>query len=49
MLTITIHSGLYSEDAPPVEIADKISASMPNLVLTAISHRKAKIIAELDK
>jgi hypothetical protein len=44
-----IHSALYSENAPPVEIADKLSASMPNLVLAGISYRATKIIAELDK
>jgi len=50
MLTTTIiHSALYAEAAPPVDIADKISASIPNIVLARISYRATKIIAELDK
>ena len=49
MLKKTIHSALYAETAPPVEIADRLSASMPNIVLAGISYRATKIIADLDK
>ncbi|KIM39336.1 hypothetical protein M413DRAFT_74877, partial [Hebeloma cylindrosporum] len=45
----TLMEGRYSEVAPPVEIADKLSASMPNLVLAGISYRATRTIAELDK
>ena len=32
-----------------MDIADKISASIPNVVLARISYRPTKIIAELEK
>jgi len=49
MLTPIIYSAVYSETSPPVEIADKIVASMPHLVMAGVSYRTAKTIAELDK
>ena len=47
--TIIIHLALYAESAPPVGIADKISASIPNIVLARISYHATKIIAKLEK
>ncbi len=42
-------SGLYSEDGPPTDIADRLSASFPHLMSIELGRRSAERIAELDK
>jgi hypothetical protein len=42
-------SGLYEENGPPTDVADKISASFPNLFMSGLGYRSAKLIAEADK
>ncbi|KAL0956661.1 hypothetical protein HGRIS_002793 [Hohenbuehelia grisea] len=41
--------GLYSEQAPPTDVADRINASFPNLLMTGIAQRQARQIADADK
>ncbi|PPQ74602.1 hypothetical protein CVT24_004191 [Panaeolus cyanescens] len=41
--------GMYDEDSPPTEVADKIAASFPFLFAPATGYRTANHIAELDK
>ncbi|KAG5641535.1 hypothetical protein DXG03_004810 [Asterophora parasitica] len=41
--------GLYSEDGPPTDIADRLSASFPIHMGIGLSQRKVKETAELDK
>ncbi|CAA7267532.1 unnamed protein product [Cyclocybe aegerita] len=40
---------LYSEHGPPIELADRINASFPNLFMAGMAHRVTKLIAEADK
>ncbi|KAG9220500.1 hypothetical protein CCMSSC00406_0003956 [Pleurotus cornucopiae] len=40
---------LYSENGPPVDVADRINASFPHAVMMGISRRQVKQIAEADK
>ncbi|KAK7032645.1 hypothetical protein VNI00_012910 [Paramarasmius palmivorus] len=43
-------SGLYSENAPPTDIADRLNASFPNVFMgSGMAQRATKYIAELDK
>jgi hypothetical protein len=43
-------SGIYSEDGPPTDVADRINASFPFLFfVSGIAQRKTKQIAEADK
>ena len=42
-------AALYSENAPPVDVADRIAASMPNKLMKMIHQRLVPIIAEADK
>jgi len=44
-----LHSDIYSEDAPPVDVADRLAASFPHHMSVGISQRLTKLIAELDK
>ncbi|KAF9448282.1 FAD/NAD(P)-binding domain-containing protein [Macrolepiota fuliginosa MF-IS2] len=44
-----LFKGLYSEDAPPADIADRLNASFPHFMAVGIQQRKVKEIAELDK
>jgi len=41
--------GLYEENGPPTDVADKINASFPNLLMAGLGYRGAKLIAEADK
>ena len=41
--------GLYAEDAPPADIADRLAASYPHHMGVGIGQRATKYIAELDK
>ncbi|KAF4592656.1 FAD/NAD(P)-binding domain-containing protein [Pleurotus pulmonarius] len=40
---------LYSEDAPPVDVADRLNASFPNSLVVDISRRQVQQIAAADK
>ena len=42
-------SGLYSEDGPPTDIADRLGASFPHFMSIELGRRSAEQIAELDK
>lgn len=44
-----IRLDLYSENGPPVDVADRINASFPHAVMMGISRRQVKQIAEADK
>ena len=44
-----IFEGLYREDGPPVDLADRISASFPNHFLRLLHQRVTKDIADIDK
>ncbi|KDR66366.1 hypothetical protein GALMADRAFT_162115 [Galerina marginata CBS 339.88] len=44
-----IMKGAYWEDAPPVDIVDRINASFPHHMATGLKQRETKYIAELDK
>uniref|UniRef100_A0A0W0FNY1 Flavin-containing monooxygenase n=1 Tax=Moniliophthora roreri TaxID=221103 RepID=A0A0W0FNY1_MONRR len=45
-----LFAGLYSQDAPPTDIADRLNASFPNHFMSSgMAQRAVKIIAELDK
>lgn len=41
--------GLYSENAPPSDVADRINASFAILSIVGLAQRQAKQIAEADK
>ncbi|TFK44042.1 hypothetical protein BDQ12DRAFT_730165 [Crucibulum laeve] len=41
--------GVYSENAPPVEVADRLNASFPHHMAVPINQRSVKRLAELDK
>lgn len=41
--------GTYEEGGPPVDIADRLSASFPYHMSTEYSQRKVKEVAELDR
>jgi len=41
--------GLYEENGPPTDVADIINASFPNLFMSGLGYRSAKLIAEADK
>ncbi|EEB94411.1 hypothetical protein MPER_06778, partial [Moniliophthora perniciosa FA553] len=44
-----LFAGLYSEDGPPTNIADRLNASFPNVFMSSgMAQRAVKIIAELD-
>jgi len=40
---------LYEENGPPTDLADKIGASFPKLMIAGLSHRITKLAAEADK
>ncbi|KAF8813407.1 FAD/NAD(P)-binding domain-containing protein [Phlegmacium glaucopus] len=42
-------AGLYEENGPPTDVADKISASFPNLMMAGLGYRVTKLIAKADK
>lgn len=42
-------SGVYSEDAPPTDLADRFNASFPNNMSIGLAQRQVEIIAEMDK
>ncbi|KDR66354.1 hypothetical protein GALMADRAFT_259418 [Galerina marginata CBS 339.88] len=44
-----IMKGAYWEDAPPVDVVDRINASFPHHMATGLKQRETKYIAELDK
>ena len=42
--------GLYSENSPPIDIADKLNMSFPNKLIAGLTHRGMKAIWEnVDK
>ncbi|KAF8903686.1 hypothetical protein CPB84DRAFT_1814587 [Gymnopilus junonius] len=41
--------GLYSENGPPTELADRLNNSMPNLLMAGITYRMTNLIADADK
>ncbi|KAF9522146.1 FAD/NAD-binding domain-containing protein [Crepidotus variabilis] len=41
--------GPYSEDGPPIDVADRLNASFPTSMMAGIAHRTAKAIAEVDR
>jgi hypothetical protein len=47
--TLVSLSGLYEENGPAIDIADKINASFPNLMMAGLGYRGAKLVAEADK
>ncbi|KAL1678256.1 hypothetical protein EV122DRAFT_212285 [Schizophyllum commune] len=44
-----LHKGLYTEDGPPVDVADRLNAAFPNLVMFELAKRLAIQIADADK
>jgi len=42
-------SGLYEENGPPTDIADRLSASFPHWMAVELNRRKTQTIFELDK
>jgi hypothetical protein len=40
---------LYEENGPATDVADKINASFPYLMMAGLGYRGAKRIAEVDK
>lgn len=40
--------GIYTEDGPPTDIADRLSASFPNKLLKLVNQRVTKDIAQVD-
>ncbi|XP_006457702.1 hypothetical protein AGABI2DRAFT_190142 [Agaricus bisporus var. bisporus H97] len=44
-----LFKGLYQEDGPPPDIADRLTASFPHYMTIELSQRQVKDIAELDK
>ena len=44
-----LYEGLYREDGPPTDLADRISASFPNNFVRLLHQRMTKDIAEADK
>ena len=44
-----ILSGLYSENGPPTHLADRLGASIPNLMTAALGYRSSFVVAEADK
>ncbi|KAF9522145.1 hypothetical protein CPB83DRAFT_864900 [Crepidotus variabilis] len=40
---------LYSENGPPTDVADRLNASFPNLMMAGMAHRGAQGIAEVDR
>ncbi|CAA7260826.1 unnamed protein product [Cyclocybe aegerita] len=44
-----IFKSLYWEDGPPVDIADRITASFPHHMATGLSQRRTHYVAQLDK
>jgi len=42
-------SGLYEENGPPTDIADRINASFPHWMAMELNRRKTQTISELDK
>ncbi|KAL1746643.1 hypothetical protein HDZ31DRAFT_81031 [Schizophyllum fasciatum] len=44
-----LHKGLYREDGPPVDVADRLNAAFPNLALFELSKRMAIEIADADR
>jgi hypothetical protein len=46
---LVIYPALYSEGAPPTDIADRINASLPTKVVTFLHQRVTASIAEADR
>jgi hypothetical protein len=46
---LVIYTALYSEGAPPTDIADRINASFPNKLVTLMHQRVTASIAEADR
>jgi hypothetical protein len=46
---LNIHTGVYWDDALPTDIADRINASFPSILLNLIHRRITKSIAEADR
>lgn len=44
-----IHKGLYEENGPPVDVADRLDASFPRLMALPLYQRKTRAVAEADK
>jgi hypothetical protein len=44
-----LFEGLYSENAPPVDVADRLNASYPNRLVELLAPRRTLEIAEADK
>ena len=49
ILTLITFIGIYSENAIPVDIADRFNASFPHHMSIGMSQRSTAKIAELDK
>jgi hypothetical protein len=41
--------GLYAESAPPIDLADRLMASIPQHMGIGMAQRATKVVAELDK
>ena len=48
-IALCLSIGIYSEDAVPVDIADRLTASFPYYMSIGMGQRSAAKIAELDK
>ena len=42
-------AAMYSENAPPLDVADRITASIPNKLMKLMHQRIVPIIAEADR
>ncbi|KAF9522144.1 hypothetical protein CPB83DRAFT_899868 [Crepidotus variabilis] len=41
--------GLYSENGLPTDVADRVNASFPTLMMAGVAHRGAQAVAEVDR
>lgn len=46
---LTAFPGLFEESGPPTAVADRISASFPNLLNVGLHYRNTSVIEEVDK
>ena len=49
MLNLDVYAGLYWEGAPPTDIADRLSASIPLKLVKLLHQRVVKSIADADR
>lgn len=47
--SLILTSGLFDETGPPTAVADRISASFPNLLNLGIYYRVTSAVEEMDK